>query len=332
MKKALSPGSASVFFAVLIIFLSIVPARTCYAVETQESASALNRTRVMQAVQEAVNKHQSLKRHRVSSITVTEDSTTITPAGYQSLWNVVVRYWLNFRDPDEVPYMKGMLRHYDEMKDLASGSWIKWASALISRKSQEFQEQISFPQESKERLLASAQVDETGKVVPSTIELYYMVGSQIAVPVQNLMDAEPTDQASEQAGYGSLGARDEAAPDASGQPQPLPQVQGLPETQVLLPSEQPLSGDLYSSPDRNRAIALTGSGLLAVLIAAAIINQRLQAHRRRPLGVDAATAGHAGNAADADQDARLRRIRDAVSKHYSQYGDGPGRGGKPKSG
>lgn len=312
-----------------------VPPRACGATETPQTATALNRSRAMEAVEEAVRMRESAKRHRVSSVVLTETSTGPGTEGYQSTWDVVVRHSLDYSGPAEVPYMKGMLRRYDEVKDTAGSKWLKWATEQISAKRAEFQKEISTAQETRQEMLASAKVDETGKIVQDTLGIYFMAGTRIAVPAEDAIKAEPADKDFEQAGYDSLAAGSDPSPERQVQqgsesaPELLPGAQPLPGLEGL-PAAGSSSGSAYASPDRNRIIAIAGCVFLAALIVAAVANQRVQALRRRsPPPAHTAEPGGADES-DAGQEARLRRVRDAFSNHYSRYGDDPGSSGRKR--
>ncbi len=249
-----------------------------------EPVPAADETPVFQAVRDAVTKLETGLHHKVSSIVT--DKTSGQPAGfsYESTWQVTVRYWLDYQRPDDVPYLKGMQRCLAEFKAAATKAWVDWAESQVSQRRSQYADQIAFQQEAKLQAKATASVDQSGKIVLSTLKVFHLFSPSETISFDAETLALPTDKQSEQAGYDFLKAKMDGQSSTSGGAQP-PQQSGTQSPSSAQPNsgEQPAGtsqlGSGRNSSRPNQRVLTTGIAALVGLFLLLAWNQYLRNRR-----------------------------------------------------
>lgn len=262
-----------------------LPAR-CAENATSFAAPAIDETPVFQAVRDSVTALQTALHRKVASVLTSKAADKIEGAAYESTWQVTVKYWLNHSRPEDVPYLKGMLKCLAECGPTASKEWVAWAETQIDQKRSVYADEIAFQQELSLRIAVTASLDESGHLIVPGIKVFHVVSESEMVTVSAEMLAAPSDSQMQQYGYYFL--KDRLSPASTTQPSSgtaaAPESPKTPSTSKgSASSTSPVaiasrSGDAGNTGSA-RGILKIGIGGLVALILLLILNQYLLRRR-----------------------------------------------------
>lgn len=244
----------------------------------------VDETPVFQAIRDSVNRLETALHHKVASVLTSKVEEIVAGTSYESTWQVTVKYWLDYRRPDDVPYLKGMQKCLAESKASATKDWLEWAEAQVARQRSDYAEQIAFQQECTLQVAVTATLDQAGKIVASTLRVLHVVSDSESLSMSAEALAVPSDRQLEQAGYDFLKAPPKAQSQSSGgqttpsTSQPQSQSPTNTEGQVARPSS---TQGAWVSNNPNQAILGIGIAVLAALMLLLVLNQYIVRHRRR---------------------------------------------------
>lgn len=221
---------------------------------------------VFQAIRDSVTGLEIALHHKVASVLTSKVAEKVAGTSYESTWQVTVKYWLDYRRPDDVPYLKGMQKCLAESKASATKDWLEWAEAQVARQRSDCAEQIAFQQELQMQVSATASLDPVGKIAASTLKVFHVVSSSETISVSAETLAVPSDGQLEQAGYDFLRAKSDGQSSSSG------------GAQATRPSATP---GTWVSANPDHAILGIGIAVLAGLVLLLVLNQYIVRHRRR---------------------------------------------------
>jgi len=258
---------------------------SCTSNTTFAAAPAIDETLVFQAIRDSVTGLQTALHRKVASVLTGKVAEKVAGASYDSTWQVTVKYWLNYSRPDDVPYLKGMQKCLAECSPTAGKEWVTWAETQIGLRRSAYADEIAFQQELQLRVAVTAPLDESGRLVSSSMKVLHVVSESEMLTFSAETLAAPSDSQMQQAGYYFL--KDRLSPASSTEPSTgaaseSPKTsspskgQGSSTRAVALPSPSGNSGT-----DRPQAILQIGIGGLVVLVLLLVLNQYLLKRRKR---------------------------------------------------